>query len=373
MILWRNILSSICLVYCCVPLFAQEIDYSKCSCDSIARFFTTKLSNPESYSSDALNDTTIKSFIGRFEIEIEIGKINWFWGSKSEISYGLKKCIYRNESDSIVVKYSVDNIVQAQSATGKYRFGEKYLAYYYNDEHIIDPEKKGRGIRFINFASDSLIYKGNKIAYFVLSHYPFAKEVKDEFKFNLIHERYINKSNEDSIIYRYYLPEELFYHGLTKNKIKKIERNYKPILFAKYGPLGTGKMLNGNYLAFDYKGKIFMEINYSNGMKHGKFYYKPPVWTLVHGNSDKGQYLNGKKAGKWVYKRVSAFSRFPKKYKIKYDENGKPKTQKFVKNDRQAIKRMELNESGDIYELEPLYFNLYDHFLGSGYPFENKE
>lgn len=366
----RNILSVFCWVCCSVSLFAQDIDYSKCSCDSIARYFTTMLSNSGTYSNSPMKDTTIKSFVNGFEREINIGKINWYWGSDSKISYGLINCIYKKDMDSIVVKYSVDNIIQLQDARGKFRFGEKYLSYYYHDVHIIDPEKKGRGIRYLNFATDSVVYKGTKISYYVLSRIPFAKEVKEEFKFNLIHERYINKSNEDSIVYRYYLPDELFYYGLTNYEIKKIERNYEPILFAKYGPLGRGNILNGEYLAFDYKGKKFMEINYSNGLKHGKYYYTPPVWTLVYGNSDKGQYLNGKKTGKWVYKRISAFSRFPKKYTIRYDENGKPKNPKYAKNDRQAIKRMELNESGDIYELELLYFNLYDQFYGSGYPFE---
>lgn len=141
MFLWRNILSAVCWVCCCTPLFAQEIDYSKCSCDSIARYFTAILSNLDLDTDPNLKDTTIKSYVGGFEREINIGKINWYWDSKSKISYGLKKCIYKKEGDSIVVKYSIDNIIQAQGQNGSFHLGEKYLAYYYNDEHIINPEK----------------------------------------------------------------------------------------------------------------------------------------------------------------------------------------------------------------------------------------
>jgi len=372
MFLWRKILSTICLVCCFAPLFAQEIDYSKCSCDSIARYFTTKLSNTQEYSNFDLKDTTIKNFVNGFEREIIVGKIHWYLGTKSQTSYGLIKCTYKKEGDSIIVKYSIDNITQAQGAQGKFRFGEKYLAYYYHDEHIIDPTKKGRGIRHINFATDSIIYKINKVSYYVFSYFPFAKFVHEEYKFNLINERHININGADSVIYRYYLPDELFYYGLTKNEINKIKHNYEPILFAKYGPLGRDVVLHGEYLAFDYKGKRFMEINYSNGVIHGKYFYEPQVFTGQKGDYDKGQYFNGKKSGRWVYKRGSAFSMFPKKYIIKYDENGKPKNAKIAKNNRQTLKRMELNDSGDIYELNPIFFNLYDHFYGSGYPFFKK-
>lgn len=368
MFCWRNILSAIFWVCCCNPLFAQEIDYSKCSCDSIARYFTTRLSNSESHSNSPLKDTTLKNFIGGFEREIEIGKINWYWDSKSKISYGLKKCIYRNEKDSIVVKYSVDNIIQAQGANNIFHFGKKYLSYYYHDEHIVDPEKKGRDIRYINFKTDSLIYTDNKNSYYIFSYFPFSDSVKNDYQFNLIHVKYKNISGVDSVIYRYYLPDELFYYGLTKNEITKIKRNYKPILFAKYeGPIDKMDELHGKYSAYDYKGNKFMEINYRKGLKHGKYFYMQQVWSGQKGNYDKGQFIDGKKSGTWLYKRGSSFSKFPKKYKIKYDYNGKPKNITISKNDKQAIKRPELNDSGDIYEYEPILFNIYGHFLGTGY------
>lgn len=202
----------------------------------------------------------------------------------------------------------------------------------------------------------------------MFSYFPFTESVKNEYQFNLIHVRYKNISGVDSIIYRYYLPDELFYYGLTKNEITKIKRNYKLILFAKYeGPIDRQDKLNGKYSAYDYKGKKFMEINYRNGVKHSNYFYIPQVWSGLKGNYDKGQFIDGKKSGTWEYKRISPFSAFPRKYKIKYDDNGKPKNVTIAKNDKQAIKRPELNDSGDIYEYEPIFFNIYGHFRGAGY------
>ncbi len=84
MFLWRNILSALCWVFCSASLFAQNIDYSKCSCDSL---FQKVFKKEENYLKDYSD---------------------YYKGKRRYIENN--KCIIASDADSIIIRYKKETL-----------------------------------------------------------------------------------------------------------------------------------------------------------------------------------------------------------------------------------------------------------------------
>lgn len=291
MFLWRNILSAVCWVCCCVPLFAQEIDYSKCSCDSIARFYSQIIkAGKKSQSSE---DSTFVSQYNGFTRTVFISSIKDY---RTELKY----CSYVNSTDSIIVKYTSNEVHsnRLQIAKIDYRTLPVIVPF---DSSVYHKDLYGKIIR-------SNHYKWG--------YNPFVNH--NYFRFDLELKIIRSIQGKDSVFTGYYEPVYLLIEGVTsKNDSIRFSKNFEPVLRVYYTQDDSG-YYHGKFTSYRENGKINESANYKHGVIDGYYYYNDGgQWC-----SCSGRFVDGVQRGRWRFKHHPIF-RKPYKETIWFSKNGK--------------------------------------------------
>lgn len=254
----------------------SNIDFSKCSCDSIAKYYSLleKIGLYSSiYTRIYVEDITITSSFEGYTRTIQVDPLN----------SSLKFCTYVNSFDSIVVNYTYNPVHSNRLDIAKidYRTLPKIVPY-----------------------DSSVYHKGlnNKIEF--SEHYkwgynPFVKD--NHFRFDLEIKRIRAKQGNDSIFYSYYRPVYLLEEDVISKKDSiRLSKNYNPILNS-YFTVDDSLYLHGNFIGYNENGTKKITATYKHGIEDGH-YYSSGAWC-----SCSGKFVNGKQRGLWSYKQYNIF------------------------------------------------------------------
>lgn len=295
MFLWRNILSAVCWFFCCTPLFAQEIDYSKCSCDSIARYhsynyYVDETSFRGKYG--VLRKDNLISFTANYNDYKRIITINSFGDTTF-----LKSCTYINGEDSIIVTYRM-----GQSNIQ----GRDWEAAYARKNNL--PESFAMKKDSICFLFDTTISKQH-IEFYYWGYY------------------WENDTNYLDIDYKWRLAFKIISYKKSKSVLYNYDYKENTMFLESIINLDSSGFIDGKYIAYTPDAKVKAIHTYRHGTKNGYYYHKEGY------EYDKGYFANDKQSGKWIYKRdkyLIFVTGQKKRYILKYKDNGEIYARRFL-------------------------------------------
>jgi antitoxin component YwqK of YwqJK toxin-antitoxin module len=268
----------------------SNIDFSKCSCDSIAKYYSLldKIDLCSYTTKVYVEDITITSSFEGYIRTIQVDPLN------SSLTF----CTYVNTSDSIVVNYTSNQSYSWKLGGIDYRTLPKIVPY-----------------------DSSVYHKGlnNKIEF--SEHYkwgynPFVKD--NHFRFDL--EQKIIKSNQgkDSAFTGYYEPVHLLYEDvISKKDSNRLSMSFEPVLRVYYTQDDSG-YYHGKFISYRENGKLNENVTYKHGVIDSYYYYNDgKLWC-----SCSGRFADGIQRGRWRYKYYPIFRR-PHKETLWFTKNGK--------------------------------------------------
>lgn len=299
----RNILPALCWVFFSASLFGQDIDYSKCSCDSIAKYHS-KIKEKETYKLLERRRDSLKTTLSPVEF---VSPYNGFTRTVNIDNYYfyIDHCIYVNEYDSIVVKYTSNDVHSNRLKTANidYRTLPKIVPYDSSVYHI------------------DLYGKIISSEHYQWGYNPFTQS--PQFRFDLYERKLKTTSGKDSIFYGYYEPINLLSKINKKDSIR-MSKNYQSALRVHYTEDDSG-YYHGKFISYRENGKINESANYKHGVIDGHYYYNDNgTWC-----SCSGRFVNGKQRGRWNYKHYPVF-RKPYKETLWFGRNGKIYTGRII-------------------------------------------
>lgn len=316
MFLWRNILSALCWVFCSASLFAQNIDYSKCSCDSL---FQKVFKKEENYLKDYSD---------------------YYKGKRRYIENN--KCIIASDADSIIIRYKKETLWDSERDSTEI---VKSLHTIKTDSTVFHKKKN-------NHFSEVELYQ-RKVSDLEIEYNFFKKDFGLELRLKV----FKSITGKDSAFT--YISEKSF------TPVYEYRSNFRQIsmVFASGLPIkhtfsiDTNGNLHGRYIAYCPSGEKMTVQTFSHGIKNGYFYYatacrlmedehgeklkKGKYFSKYYNNKstgfeyEKGYYNNGVRTGKWL-QRLEFESVFVntgikyKRYVIKYGKNDKVYLRRFL-------------------------------------------
>lgn len=288
---------------------AQNIEYNKCSCDSL--FNTVFLKNQ------------IQSYSDQYE-----GKRRYIRDNK---------CTLVSESDSIIVSYDM-------------------VAIFSNSDKLVDTT-------LISFKVDSTIFhfKNDKLVSEIEVYKRKIHDVIVEFKYykkdlGLEIRLQIEKSSEgiDSLITYFSEKSVSPVYEESSHEISYVYVSSYPMKHTL--TVNADGYLDGVYYNFCPEGEIKSTQTFSNGVREGYHYYQTTCklkeneygeisrkgrnYTWIYSEQseyeyEKGFYHNGKREGKWV-QNIGGFSNRLlknsfKRYKLKFDQDEKVYRKRFLR------------------------------------------
>ncbi|MBW6484351.1 MAG: hypothetical protein K0B10_15010 [Vicingaceae bacterium] len=250
--LWRNILlAACCLLLNCTLLNAQDIDYSKCSCDSLFKVIKIRYSEP--YTDD-------------------------YQGKRRYID-GMK-CITATDLDSIIVRYETETIWTTKNDSVL-----SSLITVKTDSTVFHKKKE-------NHFSEVELYQ-RKVSNLEAEYKYFKKDFGLELRLK-VHK---NIAGKDSAFY-YYSEKSygIVYEAGDGNKVPKISSIYLGSVPIKYTfTIDTNGYLNDRYIAYCPNGEKMTVQTFSHGVLNGYFYYSNVCKLNEDSYGDKlkkGKYFN---------------------------------------------------------------------------------
>jgi antitoxin component YwqK of YwqJK toxin-antitoxin module len=264
-------------------LFGQSIDYSKCSCDSIARHHST-IKEKETYKFIERRRDSLKTTLSPVEF---VSPYNGFTRTVNIDNYYfyIDHCIYVNEYDSIVVKYTSNKVYSNRLKTANidYRTHPEIVPYDSSVYHI------------------DLYGKIISSEHYHWGYNPYLQSPQFRYRFDIYERTLKTASGKDSIFYGYYDPIYLL-NEISKKDSIRMSKKYEPILRVYYTEDDSG-YYHGKFISYRENGKIVQNVDYKHGVIDGYYYYSDGgTWCQC-----KGRFVNGKQRGRWRYKYYPVF------------------------------------------------------------------
>lgn len=333
MFLWRNILSAVYWVCCCTHLFAQEIDYSKCSCDSL---FKT-----------VLKGNYLKSYSDNYQ-----GKRRYIIDNK---------CITATDIDSTIVRYESKILFITENDTA-----ETLKLITIKTDSILFHKKRN------NHFSEIELYK-RKVSDSEIEYNFFKKDFGLELRLKIIKSR---KGNDSAF---HYYSEKLIAPVYESNS-RRIAFVYALKLPIKHlFSIDTNGYLNGKYIAYCPMGEKMTVQTFSHGIRNGYFYFanackmcedsngekhvSGKYYGIYYNNEsngfeyEKGYYSNGKRKGKWITKQEKLIGYFFvesgnfKKYILKYRKDKTYFRKFFIYKQIDSAYLLDLYSDSNLYDI----------------------